>query len=173
MSAELRLGGATSPTEMERFFTDDWPEHVRKLRAALIRRGLPTHDLDDVIQETALRVYRHWANIDFTSALTPLLVTVALRAWFDLGRRYHPTEDIENIPEQPDPAARVESTVLARLELGRVGNALRTMPPTAAAVLRDVVTEHAGDHVERRPASVAVRKARSRARQVLTMALAS
>lgn len=150
-------------------FDDAWPELEIRLRRSLTGRRVPAQDRDDVIQETALRVYRVWDTLDPTRSAWPFVVTVAVNFWRDIVRertgriaQVHPTADIEVTDHQD-----VERDVLARQELADVRVAWRALGPEQRRLL--MATEEFADRV--RPLRPAERVARMRVRRQLARAV--
>ena len=149
-------------------FADIWPAMSDRLRRTLTARGVPAQDRDDVIQETGLRVYRAWADIDPLRPIWPFVVTVALNVWRDLlreraGRATRSwAEDVE-VRDHHD----VERAVLARQELASVGAAMRVLPQEQRRLL--LATDELNGVV--RPLLPAERVARMRARKQLARAV--
>lgn len=150
-------------------FHEAWPELESRLRRSLAARGVPTQDRDDVIQETALRVYRVWETLDPTRTAWPFVVTVAVNFWRDVVRErtgriatVHPSDSIEVTDTQD-----VERDVLARQELARVRIAWRALGPEQRRLL--LATEEFSEVV--RPLRPAERVARMRVRRQLARAV--
>lgn len=152
----------------DEFFGSQWETLVPGLRSALARAGAPAADRDDLVQETALRLYRMWDNVDFERPIEPLARQIALNAWRDQWRR---RGEREVIGEVPDRATEVdtERAALARIEVQEVSRALSTLSPTNAKVLRLAASEAEGPSV--RGTAAAVRMARTRARRALLASL--
>jgi DNA-directed RNA polymerase specialized sigma24 family protein len=150
-------------------FDDDWPELETRLRRSLTARRVPAQDRDDVIQETALRVYRVWDSLDPTRSAWPFVITVAVNFWRDIVRErtgriavVHPSASIEVTDHQD-----VERDVLARQELASVRIAWRALGPEQRRLL--LATEEFADTV--RPLRPAERVARMRVRRQLARAV--
>jgi len=150
-------------------FDEAWPELAERLRRSLAARGVPAQDRDDVVQETALRVYRVWDSLDPTRTPWPFVVTVAVNFWRDIVRertgriaQVHPSATIEVTDDQD-----VERDVLARQELARVRVAWRALAPEQQRLL--LATEEFSDTV--RPLRPAERVARMRVRRQLARAV--
>lgn len=150
-------------------FDEAWPELADRLRGSLIVRGVPAQDRDDVVQETALRVYRAWHTIDPERPAWPFVVTVALNIWRDMLRE----RSVRDADIRPVWAFEltgdhdVERAVLARQELAIVGAAMRSLAPEQRRLL--LATEDFADTV--RPLLPAERVARMRVRRQLARAV--
>lgn len=146
-------------------FDEAWPDLGLRLGRSLAARGVPAQDRDDVVQETALRVYRVWDTLDPTRSAWPFVVTVAVNFWRDVVRertgriaQVHPTATIEVTDAQD-----VERDVMARQELASVRIAWRALAPEQRRLL--MATEEFADTV--RPLRPAERVARMRVRRQL------
>lgn len=146
-------------------FEEAWPELETRLRRSLTARGVPAQDRDDVVQETALRVYRVWDSLDATRSAWPFVVTVAVNYWRDIVRErtgriatVQPMATIE-VTDHHD----VERDVLARQELASVRAAWGALAPEQRRLL--LATEEFADTV--RPLRPAERVARMRVRRQL------
>ena len=156
---------STQPLFEREPFDEAWPALAERLRRSLTARGVPAQDRDDVVQETALRVYRHWTTLDPDRPAWPFVITVAINIWRDIVRertgriaQVHPTEHIEMTADHD-----VERDVLARQELASTVNAMRSLAPEQRRLL--LATEEFNDTV--RPLRPAERVARMRVRRQL------
>lgn len=156
--------------DAERWFATEWPVVSVRLARGLARHGVPPCDRDDVIQETALRLYRAWDTVDQERGVEAFARTVALNVWRDAVRRpVHHGEVLGDVPEVACGDV-VERTTLARMELRRVRRALTRLRPAEQAVLHDAIAaEVVGEEGALAPA--AVRMARMRARRQLVAVL--
>ena len=150
-------------------FDDAWPALAERLRRTLTARGVPAQDRDDVVQETALRVYRSWGTLDPNRPVWPFVITVGINIWRDVIRertgriaQCHPTEHIEITADQD-----VERDVLARQELAHTVVAIKSLAPEQRRLL--LATEEFEDTV--RPLRAAERVARMRVRRQLARAV--
>jgi DNA-directed RNA polymerase specialized sigma24 family protein len=146
-------------------FDEQWPALADRLRRSLTARGVPAQDRDDVVQETALRVYRSWASLDPNRPAWPFVITVAVNIWRDVIRertgriaQVHPTDHLEVTADQD-----VERDVLARQELASTVVAIRSLAPEQRRLL--LATEDFGE--TGRPLRPAERVARMRVRRQL------
>jgi len=160
---------STQPSFDRESFDEAWPALAERLRRTLTARGVPVQDRDDVLQETALRVYRSWATIDPTRPAWPFVITVAINIWRDIIRertgriaQCHPSDAIEITADQD-----VERDVLARQELASTVVAMRALAPEQRRLL--LASEEFGDTV--RPLLAAERVARMRVRRQLARAV--
>ena len=120
--------------EKKRDFESEWPQLARRLRSFLGRKKVPATKQDDLIQETALRLYKMWDSVDRNRPAWALTVTIALNLLRDEYRRAPHSDlatDLPDIAQNYD----VERAGLARIELGRVKAALAEMSPAHRLVL--------------------------------------
>lgn len=151
------------------FFAVSWPELAPRLRSMLARAGAPTAERDDLVQETALRLFGMWDSVDPERPIEPLARRIAMNAWRDQWRRRGEREVLGDVPELAT-GSDTERAALARVELGEVSRALATLPLGTAQVLRVAAGEaERGDaHIA---TTSALRMARTRARRALVACL--
>ena len=150
--------------ERRRDFEHQWPTIQSGLKGLLARKKVPFGEHDDLIQETALRLYGMWGRVDPGRSPWPLAVTIALNLVRD-GSRRRPIREVASadVPDVPD-AHEVERAGLARVELGRVRDALHEMSPS----YRSALLVEVGDAAARVGAGSAAEKmTRVRARRKL------
>jgi RNA polymerase sigma-70 factor (ECF subfamily) len=68
------------------------------LLATLRRLGVPSHDVEDVVHDVFLVMYRRWADYDRMRPLRPWLFSIAYRVW--LGRRRKVRREILTEPTE-------------------------------------------------------------------------
>lgn len=121
--------------ERRRDFEHQWPDIQSGLKGLLARKKVPFTEHDDLIQETALRLYGMWGRVDPGRSPWPLAVTIALNLVRD-GARRRPIREVAaaDVPDVPD-AHEVERAGLARVELGRVRDALHELSPAYRSAL--------------------------------------
>jgi DNA-directed RNA polymerase specialized sigma24 family protein len=155
--------------DAEEFFAGSWLELAPRLRAMLARAGAPTAERDDLVQETALRLFGMWDRVDPALPIEPLARRIAMNAWRDQWRRRGEREVLGDVPELAT-GSDTERAALAKVEVGEVSRALWTLPVSTAQVLRIAATEsERGDaHLAATPA---LRMARTRARRALLACL--
>lgn len=156
------------------YFSSEWVDELPRLRRMLARHGVPADEVDDVVQETAMRLYSAWDRLFDGRPLRPLVTTIALNVARDYHRRSsHWARPVAAVPDDLLVEPRgVDSAVLARLEVARTARALSTLSPghrrtVLEAVADDLQAEEAG----RTRAPAATRMARTRARRHLVAAL--
>jgi DNA-directed RNA polymerase specialized sigma24 family protein len=133
--------------EKKRDFESEWPSLARRLRSFLARKKVPAAKQDDLIQETALRLYKMWDSVDRNRPAWALTVTIALNLLRDEYRRAPHSDIVSDLPDIPQ-NYDVERAGLARIELGRVRAALAQMSPAHRLVLLAEVGQGAGNVVD-------------------------
>lgn len=129
--------------EKKRDFESEWPMLAKRLKSFLSRKNVPAAKQDDLIQETALRLYKIWDTVDRTRPAWALTVTIALNLLRDEYRRAPHADVVAELPDLPN-GYDVERAGLARLEIGRVRQALSEMTPAHRLVLLAEVGHPAG-----------------------------
>lgn len=146
-------------------FDETWAELTPRLAAVLAARGVHAQDRDDILQDTALRLYRVWDSLAPDQPVWPYAVTISLNLWRDSLRHKValPTDvcDVRSGDQAAD--LDVERTVLARQELATVGAALRKLAPEQRNLL--LMNDEMVSVV--RPLEPAERMARMRVRREL------
>lgn len=157
----------------EEFFETCWPAELPRLRRTIAGTGIAPQDVDDVVQEVAVRLYACWGRVFQDRPLGPLLHTIAVNTARDFYRRSdHRARPVPAVPESAMlEATSVERVVLARLEVAQVGRALRGAPTRQRELVARAVSEElAGEQLGRHRAAAATRMALSRARRQLAAA---
>ena len=152
-----------------RVFDDEWTELAPRLSMVLAGKGVHPQDRDDLLQETALRLYRVWETLAPDQPVWPFAVTIALNLWRDQVRASVVRQrDVlsANLGDGVGELAAsydVERTVLARHELAQVGAVMRSLEPEQRRLLLE------NDEVSAvvSPLRPAERMARMRARREL------
>ena len=152
-----------------RVFDDEWAVLTPRLSMVLAAKGVHAQDRDDLLQETALRLYRVWETLSPDQPVWPFAVTIALNLWRDQVRaavvRQRDVLAANLVDAVADAPAicDVERTVLARHELAQVGAVMRELEPEQRRLLL------ANDEVSSvvAPLRPAERMARMRARREL------
>ena len=145
-------------------FEEVWPELCARLRRALSARRVPAHVIDDLIQETGLRLFKRWENVDPTTVWA-LTNTIALNLIRDEMRKEEVRRRESNKLSR-DNVRTLDDDVLSRLELKRVEKALLKLSATDRQVL---LAEWGGRVASVSPA--ALKMARMRARRRLRAVL--
>jgi DNA-directed RNA polymerase specialized sigma24 family protein len=151
--------------EKKRDFEAEWPLLARRLRLFLTRKRVPASQQDDLMQETALRLYKMWESVDRSRPAWQLTVTIALNLLRDEYRRADHSDVVADLPDIAN-NYDLERAGLARIELGRVRTALAEMSDAHRSVLLAEVGQH---YDTSGPATDKMR--RMRARRKLTQIL--
>lgn len=148
-------------------FERHWPELASRVNGSLARRGVPPWLRDDIVQETGLRLFKMWHDVDPDRSPYGLALTIANNLLWDSVQRNREREILGEIPDSAD-AHDVERASIARLELARVGRSMRDLSPAHRGVLLAELDDQAP-----RPAAspAAVKMLRMRARRRLTALL--
>lgn len=115
-------------------FEDEWPQLAGRLRVALSARGVDPWLLDDVVQETGLRLFKMWEKVDPSRSPWGLTLKIATNLLWDHAHDKQRGEVVGNVPDVQDDHD-TERAALARLELSRVRRALPLLSPSHRAVL--------------------------------------
>lgn len=142
-------------------FESAWPGISGHLTRILRREGVADDVAEDVIQETAYRLWSRWAALDPSSSMLPLAVTIARNLVIDHHRRSVRIDLGETSYEDVAPND-VEREVLAKIRLGAVHKLLRQMNPRYSKLL----LAEAG-YLSEEGSGGSTRTARTRARQRL------
>jgi hypothetical protein len=140
--------------EKIRDFEAEWPLLARRLKLFLGRKKVPANQIDDLIQETALRLYKMWDSVDRSRPAWALTVTIALNLLRDEYRKSGHSDIVSDLPDIPL-SYDVERAGIARMELGRIRDALAQMTPAHRSVLLAevgygaVAVEPSGDKMRR------------------------
>lgn len=156
--------------QMTEFFDTEWSQVSKRIGGTLARRGVAASDREDILQETALRLFRSWDKLDETRPVEPYARVIANNVWRDALRRGPKEDPVEQLPEIVSAPDSVEHVCEVRDEFSRVRRALGAMRLDQSRLLYAVAAEEAGD-VPAAPATDAVRMARMRARRQLRVAL--
>ncbi|MDQ3877351.1 MAG: sigma-70 family RNA polymerase sigma factor [Actinomycetota bacterium] len=153
--------------ERRREFENVWPALSRRVKSMVCRKGVTGGDVDDLVQEAALRLYRTWDQVDPTRDPWPLVSTITLNLLRDRARP-RPIREItaDHVPERAD-SYEVERAGLARIELGRVESAMAML----SASHRTALLNEIGDGATTGADSEATRMLRMRARKRLAALL--
>lgn len=115
-------------------FEQQWPDLARRLDAMLAGKRVPAHKRDDIVQETGLRLFRMWSQVDPERPLWALVVTIALNLLRDEARKHPEREVLGLVPDRPADQD-VERAGLARLEWRRVQSAMTQLSPDHRSIL--------------------------------------
>lgn len=123
-------------------FEEWWAELRDAVRAWLLRRRCPPHLVDDIVQETGLRLFKMWDEIDAMRSPRGLAFTIASNLLWDERNRRSAREVVGDVPEQS--CEDVERAGIARLELARVRRAMARLNPQQRAVLLAEIGDASG-----------------------------
>lgn len=115
-------------------FEQQWPDLARRLDAMLAGKRVPSHKRDDIVQETGLRLFRMWEQVDPERPLWALVVTIALNLLRDEARKRPEREVLGLVPDRAADQD-VERAGLARLEWHRVQSAMSQLSPDHRSIL--------------------------------------
>lgn len=121
-------------TPIERPFEEEWPALANLLRSTLTRRGFASHHVDDVVQETGLRLFSIWDRVDSDRSVRGLTFTIANNVLWEESKSSGCHELMETVPDVPAPHD-AEQAGIARLELRKVKHALCELSDPQRAVL--------------------------------------
>lgn len=154
-------------TQLESSFEAVWPDLERRIHRFLGSKKVPDSQREDVVQETGLRLYRMWDQVDPAGSPIGLALTIAMNIVRDNARRDSHRQVVEIEPDVPA-ICDVERSGLARLELSRVRRALSELTPAQRSVLLSEL-----DRNQRPPeaSAAAIKMLRMRARRNLSAIL--
>ena len=131
--------------ELRSEFETSWRDLHPRLHAMLLGRGIRPDRHDDLIQETALRLYGMWERVDRSRPSWPLAKTIVLNLLRDECRTNRATQPLEDFPEQAFDYD-LERQGIARIELDRVREALGSLTDLQRrALLVEIGVHPAGD----------------------------
>ncbi|HEX2057793.1 MAG TPA: sigma-70 family RNA polymerase sigma factor [Actinomycetota bacterium] len=154
-------------TQVESSFEALWPDLERRIHRFLSSKKVPDSHREDVVQETGLRLYRMWDQVDPAGSPIGLALTIAMNIVRDNARRDSHRTVVEIEPELPA-LCDVERSGLARLELSRVRRALSELTPAQRSVL---LAELDRDQRPPEASAAAIKMLRMRARRNLSAIL--
>lgn len=140
-----------------------WRQLEARLHRLLASRGTSPWVRDDVVQETGLRLFRTWDQVDGRGPWS-LAATIAVNVLCDETARRNARESVGDVPDAPGPQD-VEEAVLARLELARVAKAIKSLRPN----YRNILLSELGHPAPLEGNVRAINMLRMRARQRLSM----
>ena len=107
--------------------------HQKSLLNFFRRMGARSHEMEDMAQETFLRVFGYRDRYEPKGKFTNFLFVLARHVWADAGRRAQRRPEVlsETLDEGPDPDARgdarAEARVDAEVALARLSEKLRSV----------------------------------------------
>ncbi|MGH2806257.1 MAG: RNA polymerase sigma factor [Actinomycetota bacterium] len=148
-------------------FESKWPELAARVEASLRRRCVPSWLRDDVVQETGLRLFKMWDDVDPERSPTGLALTIANNILWDAVARHRDREVLGDVPDAPADQD-VERSGMARMELARVSRSMKRLSPAH----RSILLAEIDDAIPRPDATpAAVKMLRMRARRRLSALL--
>ena len=147
-------------------FEQAWPELARGLERVLRSRGVSSWLVDDIVQETGLRLFKRWDSVDPELSPWGLTLTIAKNLLWDTTHRQASREMLVDVPERAA-AHDVEDAGIARLELWRVARAMGRMNPR----YRSVLLAEVGGEEPLGASAAAMKMTRMRARKRLNAIL--
>lgn len=154
-------------TQVESSFEAVWPDLQRRIHRFLSSKKVPDSQREDVVQETGLRLYRMWDQVDPAGSPIGLALTIAMNIVRDNARRDSHRTVVEIEPDVPA-ICDVERSGLARLELSRVRRALTELTPAQRSVL---LSELDRNQAPPEASAAAIKMLRMRARRNLSAIL--
>lgn len=154
-------------TQLESSFEVVWPDLERRIHRFLSSKKVPDSQREDVVQETGLRLYRMWDQVDPAGSPIGLALTIAMNIVRDNARRDSHRTIVEIEPDVPA-ICDVERSGLARLELSRVRRALSELTPAQRSVL---LSELDRNQQQPEASPAAIKMLRMRARRNLSAIL--
>src|SRR5688500_8516756 len=128
------MSSAASGDTGSHSFEQQWPDLARRLDTMRAGKRVPPHKRDDIVQETGLRLFRMWGQVDPERPLWALVVTIALNLLRDEARKRPEREVLGLVPDRPADAD-VERAGMARLEWRRVQTAMTQLSPDHRSIL--------------------------------------
>lgn len=145
-------------------FEAAWRDLGPRVERLLWSKGVKRDVVDDVTQETAIKLYANWDRVDPERPLWPLARTIAVNSLVDHFRT-RTAEPVGEVPDEPA-AYDLEEHGLARARLSNVASAMGTLrSKDRSMLLAEVDPDSAGRSTS------AYKMARMRARQRLAKAL--
>lgn len=119
-------------------FAELFRQFAPRLKSYLMRRGCDFAEAEELMQETMIMVWRRAASFDPARAsVATWLFTIARNKRIDALRRQHrPEIDPSDPALVPDSAPDEEVRLLANQRGHRLAQALATLPPEQAALVR-------------------------------------
>jgi DNA-directed RNA polymerase specialized sigma24 family protein len=142
-------------------FGEVWPQVSGRLHRTLVRRGTPSDEADDLVQDTAVRALQTGVVFDSAEDLFRWSLVVARRMAIDAHRHQQFVVDID-LTDRASPDL-VDRQVEARIVFEAVAVAIRQLSAADRRALLQVVDDEAA--VDRRDAvRMNVQRHRARAR---------
>jgi RNA polymerase sigma-70 factor (ECF subfamily) len=116
---------------------DTFDRELDYLYGTLQRLGASPGDVDDLLQEIFVALYRNWPSLDTTRPIRPWLFGVAFRV-VRMHRRRRAREAPQVLPDLEDDAPSPEGWLQGQESLALLSAALELVPPAR----RSVVVKH-------------------------------
>ena len=132
--------GATSGTRASATLLTDpdaaqvWRDVSRQVARYLRARGVTGPDVDDIVQEVAVRAMAHEVEYLDADDLTAWCLVVARNLHTDAARRARSTSDLDDLQSTPG-SVNVETLIEHRVAVTRLLHALSSLPADDLAVL--------------------------------------
>ena len=123
--------------ELRASFEKQWPLLEKRIARMLTRHRVPQCMQEDLIQETAARLFGIWTEVDLNTSPWPLTATIALNLMRDQARAHSRTEVLAIDNTEVVAPVDVEESGIARFELGRVRQALGSLTAAQRDALID------------------------------------
>jgi len=108
-----------------------------RVKGYLIRLGLPDAQAEELVQETMLTVWRRAEQFDpATNGTAAWIFTIARNLRVDAVRRDRLAPRLELMAEEPPPPPASDTVIQSVQHTERVRDALATLPPEQAEVVR-------------------------------------
>lgn len=146
----------------ERGFEHVWPTLSARLSRVLQRRRVPDECVDDVVQETGLRLLKKWSEVDHTTIWSLTLTIAGNIIKDDMRRRMRDERYAEVLKD--DSYVDIEERAIARIELSATHRAIEALN---AAQRTALLSEVYGFENTMRLSRGAVKMSRMRARRRL------
>ena len=158
-------GSSEADLRDEASFEVEWPPVATRLEAGLRRRRVPAPMVEDLVQETGLRLFEIWHRVDPARDLWPLALTIALNMLRDHIRADTRRQEVA-VPEtltEDD----TETAALARVELARVQENLVQLTAAQRSALLAEVGAGNGSEVSASARKMLRMRARKRLRALM------
>jgi RNA polymerase sigma-70 factor (ECF subfamily) len=133
----LRLLRAVAERADRAAFAELFGVFAPKVKAYLLRLGLPAARAEELAQETMLVVWRRAAQFDPASTgAAAWIFTIARNLRVDTARRDRLAPRLELIAEEPAPPPPADGLVQSAQQADRVRDALSRLPAEQAEVIR-------------------------------------
>ena len=147
-------------------FETVWPALSGRLKRVLQSRRVPEECIDDVIQETGLRLLRTWGTVDQATIWSFTLTIAGNIIKDDMRRRVRDEKFTQSLP--PNNFVDIEERALARVELWKTHRAIDALSAVQrTAILTDVYGIDDALPVNAGAAKMSRLRARRRLRQTL------